>query len=39
MWLGVLYTRWGFQHRGTVHWAGKTYDSVVMATDLTADAT
>lgn len=34
--LVALYTRWGFQHRGTVHWTGKTYDSVVMVTELTA---
>ena len=25
-----LYVSWGFEHRGVVHWPGKTYDSVVM---------
>jgi len=25
-----LYAAWGFEHRGTIHWAGKTYDSAVM---------
>ena len=25
-----LYRSWGFEHRDTIHWPGKTYDSVVM---------
>jgi hypothetical protein len=25
-----LYSAWGFEHRGVIHWPGKTYDSVVM---------
>ena len=25
-----LYERWGFERAGTVHWMGKTYESVVM---------
>jgi hypothetical protein len=25
-----LYARWGFEPAGTVHWTGKTYDSMVM---------
>lgn len=28
--LVALYRHWGFQHRDTIHWDGKTYDSVVM---------
>lgn len=28
--LVALYRHWGFEHRDTVHWEGKTYDSVVM---------
>lgn len=29
-----LYTRWGFAERDTIHWEGKTYDSVVMTRSL-----
>ena len=29
-----LYTSWGFEHRDTIHWAGKTYDSAVMTRPL-----
>lgn len=29
-----LYERWGFVPVGTIHWPGKTYDSVVMTLDL-----
>lgn len=31
-----LYQRWGFEHVDTVHWDGKTYDSVVMTRALPA---
>lgn len=31
-----IYTRWGFDHVDTVHWDGKTYDSVVMTRALSA---
>ena len=30
-----LYTRWGFAYADTIHWPGKTYDSVVMVRSLT----
>lgn len=29
-----LYQRWGFVERGTIHWEGKSYDSVVMTMGL-----
>jgi GNAT superfamily N-acetyltransferase len=29
-----MYTRWGFQSAGVIHWSGKTYDSVVMTRSL-----
>lgn len=29
-----LYAGWGFGHRDTIHWSGKTYDSVVMVLSL-----
>lgn len=37
--LVALYTAWGFAAIDTIHWPGKTYDSVVMTRPLTpADA-
>jgi GNAT superfamily N-acetyltransferase len=32
--LRALYRRWGFEERETVHWPGKTYDSVIMVRAL-----
>lgn len=32
-----LYTSWGFQRVDTVHWPGKTYNSVVMTRPLDAE--
>jgi GNAT superfamily N-acetyltransferase len=32
-----LYRRWGFRAKETIHWSGKTYDSVVMIRPLEAD--
>lgn len=32
-----LYAAWGFDHRGVIHWPGKTYDSVVMIRALSAE--
>lgn len=32
-----LYSSWGFTHVGTIHWPGKTYDSVVMIRPLTQE--
>ncbi|GAB2492574.1 hypothetical protein GCM10027030_27450 [Luteococcus sediminum] len=32
--LVALYRRWGFAERDTIHWDGKTYDSVVMTRPL-----
>ena len=32
-----LYRRWGCRAKGTIHWSGKTYDSVVMIRPLQAD--
>ena len=32
--LRSLYSRWGFEDRETIHWSGKTYDSLVMSLDL-----
>lgn len=29
-----MYARWGFRQSGTIHWSGKTYDSVVMTRHL-----
>ena len=29
-----LYERWGFERAGTVHWDGKTYDSVVLLREV-----
>lgn len=34
--LVALYTAWGFTAVDTIHWPGKTYDSVVMTRHLTA---
>lgn len=32
--LVALYQRWGFVDRDTIHWEGKTYDSIVMTRPL-----
>lgn len=35
--LVTIYTTWGFEHRGIIHWQGKTYDSVVMLHALASE--
>lgn len=35
--LRELYARWGFADRETIHWPGKTYESVVMVRSLEAE--